>query len=170
MGAEYDFEKAVSILHQLTPGSHERLKVKCLSLRQAQETLLSAAGDAMHRCLEQCRGICCQNLDIDSIFSVMDFVYILTMIPQMEMEIRSRFNANQSIYRSACPFLIDQEGPCIFPNGIKAQECVITFCTNDDRIKPFIRKVNTEFFNLFCLVLLLRSKEVLRAAGRVFRS
>jgi hypothetical protein len=120
----------------------------------------------MFNCIQKCRGLCCKSLDIDSIFSLWDFIYILMLEPGMKDEIQTRLDTHNFLYLSPCPFLKDKEGPCIFPNTVKAQICVITFCTDDRTIKPFIKNINSNFFRLCRLIQYLRLK---RAAQKIFR-
>jgi len=160
MGTRYLFKKAVKISHNLGPRDRKLVQKRCKTIRKSQEDLLEAADTAMFHCTEKCRGICCKSLDIDSIFSLWDFIFILTLAPQMKDEIQERLDAYTSLYLSPCPFLKENIGPCIFPSGIKAQICVITFCSNDEKIAPPIKAVNYNFYKLCWLIQHLRIKRI----------
>lgn len=168
MGTRYLFEKAVKITQNLSPPENINVKNLCHAIRKAQDELLFAADDAMFNCLRQCKGICCQSLDIDSIFSLWDFIFILMLKPGLKDEMRKRLDTHTSLYLSPCPFLVDGKGPCIFPDGIKAQICVITFCSNDEKIKNPVKKVNLNFYKLCWQVQYLRVKWIVLKMGRLF--
>ena len=162
MGTRYLFEKAVKISNSLSPAEKASVLRLCQAIQTSQQDLIAMANVAMHHCLYRCRGICCKNLDIDSIFSLWDFIFILMLRPDLKDEMRNRLNAHTSLYLSPCPFLIDHTGPCIFPDGIKAQICVITFCTNDEDSKKPIQQVNLNFYRLCWQIQGLRVKSTAR--------
>lgn len=162
------FEKAVRIMQSLSPSDKILIRNVCRAIRKSQEELISAAGSIMSSCLDQCHGICCKNLDIDSVFSVWDFVFILTLQPHFKEDIRERLDNHLFLVRSSCPFLAEGEGPCIFPDGIKAQVCVVTFCFNVDEIRKSINSVNLNFYKLCWLFQYIRVKRVIQKAGRLF--
>ena len=171
MGTGYLFEKAVKISQNLSSPENAMIKNLCRAIQKSQEELLFAAHDAMFNCIRQCKGICCQSLDIDSIFSLWDFIFILMLRPDLKDEMQKRLDAHTSLYLSPCPFLIDGRGPCIFPDGIKAQICVITFCSNDEKIKKPVKKVNLNFYKLCWQIQYLRVKRtVLKMACFFSRS
>ncbi len=168
MGTRYLFKKAVKISQNLSPGDKTLVRDRCNTIRKSQEELVSAADTAMSNCIEQCKGICCKSLDIDSIFSLWDFIFILTLAPKLKDVIQERLDSYTSLYLSPCPFLRDNIGPCIFPIGIKAQICVITFCSNDEKIKNPIKAVNLNFYKLCWLIQYLRIKRVAQKMSCLF--
>lgn len=168
MGTRYLFEKAVKISTALSPVEKNTVIRLCRAIQASQKTLVAMADEAMTHCRCHCRGICCQNLDIDSIFSLWDFIFILMLRPDLEDEMRNRLNAHTSLYLSPCPFLIDHKGPCIFPDGIKAQICVITFCTGTENIKKSIQQVNRDFYKLCWQIQRLRVKSAARHLVKLF--
>ncbi|MBA3008965.1 MAG: hypothetical protein KKF12_02610 [Proteobacteria bacterium] len=168
MGTRYLFEKAIRISQRLTPPEKQRVKNLCNEIKQSQEALLDAADRAMFNCIEKCRGLCCKSLDIDSIFSLWDFIFILTLDPGRKEDIRKRLKGYSYLYLSPCPFLEGSVGPCIFRDTIKAQICVITFCANDEKIRKPINRVNTNFYKLCWLIQYLRLKRIALKMGRIF--
>ncbi|WP_300458392.1 hypothetical protein [Desulfobacula sp.] len=160
MGTRYLFEKAVRISQGLPPSDETQVQNLCRKIKESQEALLVAGSTSMQYCLEKCKGMCCQNLDIDSIFSLWDFIFILTLLPHLKDDIQHRLNAHDTLYLSPCPFLKDGKGPCIFPNGIKAQICVITFCADSHEMKQPIKTVNLNFYRLCWLIQYLRIKRI----------
>jgi len=162
MGTRYLFEKAVKISQNLLPCDKIIVRKMCNTIQKSQENLIRAAEVAMFNCQMQCKGICCKSLDIDSVFSLWDFIFILTLKPGMKEEIQNRLDAHTSIYLSNCPFLENGQGPCIFPDGIKAQICAITFCSNDEKIKKPARAVTWKFYKLCWMIQYLRVKRIAR--------
>ncbi len=168
MGTRYLFKKAVKISQGMLPQDKRLVHKRCNSIRISQEELVAVADAAMFNCIEKCRGICCKNLDIDSVFSLWDFIFILTLAPRLKEEIQNRLDAYNALYLSPCPFLKESKGPCIFPSNIKAQICIITFCTNDEIIKKYIRTVNLNFYKLCWLIQYLRIKRFAQKIGLLF--
>ncbi|MCP4721633.1 MAG: hypothetical protein GY860_19415 [Desulfobacteraceae bacterium] len=162
MGTRYLFQKAIKISQNLSPHDKIRVKNLCNTIRKSQEKLICAADLAMLNCLTKCKGLCCKSLDIDSVFSLWDFIFILMSAPQFKDEMQECLDSYNSMYLSPCPFLKDNTGPCIFPSGIKAQLCVITFCSNDEKIKKYIKVVNLNFYKLCWLIQYLRIKRILQ--------
>ncbi len=168
MGTRYGFKRAVRITQNLSPTDKTLVKEMCRAIQKSQKALLYAAQDIMFKSIQKCRGLCCKNLDIDSIFSLWDFIYILTLEPGMKDEIQERLDTHTSLYLSPCPFLRDNEGPCIFPDTVKAQICVTTFCSDDQTIRPFIKTVNLNFYKLCWLVQYLRLKRTIQKMVQIF--
>lgn len=168
MGTRYLFKKAVKISQNFSPKDKSLILNRCITIQASQEALLRVADTAMDVCLTKCRGICCKSLDIDSIFSLWDFIFILTLAPKLAPEMQKRLDAYSPLYLSPCPFLRDNIGPCLFPRGIKAQICVITFCTNDEKIKAPVKNVNFNFYKLCWLIQYLRIKRIARKTIRLF--
>jgi hypothetical protein len=168
MGTRYLFEKAVKISQNLSPPEKAIVKNLCHTIRKSQEELTAVADDAMCWCIMKCKGICCRSLDIDSIFSLWDFIFILMLKPGLKDEIQQRLNAHSSLYLSPCPFLMNGKGPCIFPDGIKAQICVITFCSNDEKLRKPVKAVNLNFYKLCWQIQYLRVKWIALKMNRLF--
>lgn len=168
MGTRYLFEKAVKISQNLSPRENAIVKNLCHEIRKSQEELIAVAEDAMCRCILQCKGICCRSLDIDSIFSLWDFIFILMLIPGLKDEMQKLLSAHSPLYLSPCPFLMGGKGPCIFPDGIKPQICVITFCSNDEKIRKPVKSVNLNFYKLCWQIQYLRIKWIALKMGRLF--
>lgn len=168
MGTRYLFKKALKISQNFSPRDKSLVQNLCHTIQDSQEELLLAADTAMDYCLTRCQGICCKSLDIDSVFSLWDFIFILTLAPELASEMQKRLDAYSSLYLSPCPFLRDNIGPCLFPRGIKAQICVITFCTHDEKIKAPVKVVNFYFYKLCWLIQYLRIKRIARKTIRLF--
>lgn len=102
----------------------------CHQIEQSERNLLFTAEPHFSSCILECRGICCRNLDYDSVFSLWDFIYILMLRPDIESDLRQRIRSQKTVFLSSCPFLENGVGPCIFPDSIKAQVCIVTFCSD----------------------------------------
>jgi hypothetical protein len=168
MGTRYLFKKAVKISQNFSPRDKSLILNLCQTIQGSQEDLLRVACTAMDNCLTRCQGLCCKSLDIDSVFSLWDFIFILTLAPKLAPEIQKRLDAYSSLYLSPCPFLRNNIGPCLFPRGIKAQICVITFCSHDEKIKAPIKVVNFNFYKLCWLIQYLRIKRIARKTANFF--
>ena len=162
MSTLYFFKKAVKISQKFNQDNKIALSNFCKNIQTAQKELLVAAEKSMSRCMDICKGMCCKNIYIDSIFSVWDFVFILNILPHMQDEIKKRLESQLFLYSADCPFLRDKHGPCLFPPSVKGQVCIVTFCGNDEYLKKPIKKVNHLFFRLSFLVWSWRIKNYLK--------
>ena len=120
----------------------------CLRIAESQKSLLGKADKEMIFCTETCRGLCCKNLNPDTLFTLWDFIFILVINPDTESLIAEQLEDMPLQSPSPCPFLRDGEGPCLFPVFVKPQLCVTTFCGSEERIKEEIRRVNRDFYRL----------------------
>ncbi|MCF8044426.1 MAG: hypothetical protein K9J83_01095 [Desulfarculaceae bacterium] len=144
----------------------EALETLCSRIAESQEKLIRKAEDEMIYCTEKCRGLCCKNLDLDTIFTLWDFIFILVARAEMETVITGQLEEMPAQSPSPCPFLRNREGPCIFPAFVKPQLCVVTFCCGEERIKEEIRRVNRDFLLLCFAAQKARIANVLRHAWR----
>ena len=93
MGTRYLFEKAVKISQNFSASDKTSVLNLCKNIQKSQKELIGAADAAMLHCLEQCKGRCCKSLDIDSIFSLWDFIFIVMLQPHLKKEIQKRLDA-----------------------------------------------------------------------------
>ncbi|NOX33941.1 MAG: hypothetical protein GXP56_09425 [Deltaproteobacteria bacterium] len=168
MTTRYIFKKAKKISHQFSRDDRAVVKALCCKIKTAQGELLQAAEKNMLKCIQICKGMCCKNLDIDSIFSQWDFIFILSLLPHLQDDMEKRLESHLFLFYADCPFLKDKDGPCMFPSGVKAQICIITFCGDDKFLKKSIKKVNYLFFKLSLLVFFLRMKSILDNLFSIF--
>jgi hypothetical protein len=139
-------------LHRWPPGSRLLLVRLCRQIQEAERSLNSAAASRLHGCLEECRGLCCRNLDLEAVFGVPDFVYILTLDPSLYSVIAACLGAESPIFTSNCPFLEHGVGPCIFPADLRPEVCITSFCRSDGALGAEIRRVKTGFWKLGLLL------------------
>ena len=169
MSTLYLFKQAVKISQKFSQDNKVTVGNACRNIQNAQKELLLAAEKSMSRCRGICKGMCCKNLYIDSIFSLWDFIFILNILPHMQDEIRKRLESHLFLYSADCPFLKNKHGPCLFPASVKGQVCIVTFCGNDEHLKRPIKKVNHLFFKLSFLVWSLRIKKLSENMASIFK-
>jgi hypothetical protein len=149
------FSKATRILHRFPPDSRDLLDSVCRQIQDAEKSLNTAAAIRMQGCLKQCQGMCCRNLNLEAIFGVADFAYILAAQPGFDSAIRTCLQHERPIFTSDCPFLENGTGPCIFPSDVRPEVCITSFCRGEDALRAEIRRVKKGFWRLG-VVLTLR--------------
>lgn len=166
MSLRYKFRKALSIVEGL--GSEELRAVTevCHRIKDAQDQLCRSARENLHRCYHACEGLCCRNIEIDAIISHWDFVYIL-MLTEGIRDIMSACLANENLFYSAdCVFLKDGTGPCLFPDGIRPETCIVSFCTQTESLDDEVSRVKKAFFRLTWTITRLRIRSFLKRITR----
>ena len=138
----------MNILNAASFDRKTALESACVRIAASQKALIRRAESEMIYCTETCRGLCCRNLDLDTIFSLWDFICILVIKPDMAACISEQLEEMDLHSPAPCPFLQNRKGPCIFPPSLKPQLCVVTFCGSEERIKEEIRQVNRDFYRL----------------------
>jgi hypothetical protein len=124
----------------------------CRQIQEAERRLNAAAAQRLKGCIEECRGLCCRNLQLDAVFGVPDFVYILAVEPSLEAAIERCLSTETPFFTSNCPFLENGVGPCLFPSDLRPEVCITSFCRGDELLKPQIRRVKICFWKLGVLV------------------
>ncbi len=148
MSLTYCSKRAAGILRRLPAGSRGALALLCRSINDAERKLNAAAALRLKGCLEDCRGLCCRNLQLDAVFGIPDFVYLLTVMPDLETEITECLRSEEPIFTSNCPFLQRSVGPCLFPRDVRPEVCITSFCRGDEALKTEIRRVKICFWKL----------------------
>jgi len=166
MSLSYCYRQAAHILPRLHPGSGGALKSLCRQIQVAERRLNAAAAARLNGCLEECRGLCCRNLQLDAVFGVPDFVYILATEPALDAAVARCLRHESPIFTSDCPFLENGVGPCIFPPDLRPEVCITSFCRGDEGLKAEIRRVKTCFWKLGVLVNTRRLPFVHRLLAR----
>jgi hypothetical protein len=124
----------------------------CRQVQDAERRLNSAAAVRLQGCLRECQGLCCRNLELEAVFGIPDFVYILGLEPSLHSAIADCLRAESSIFTSNCPFLEHGVGPCIFPADLRPEVCITSFCRGDGALGKEIRRVKTGFWKLGLLL------------------
>lgn len=148
MSLGYFYRKAAILLSRLHPGRRQALELLCREIQAAERRLNAAAALRLKGCLEGCRGLCCRNLQLDAVFGLADFVFILAVEPSLEAAIARSLRQGNSFFTSDCPFLKNGLGPCIFPPDLRPEVCITSFCRGDEALKGEIRSVKTCFWKL----------------------
>jgi hypothetical protein len=110
--------------------------------------LNTAAALRLKGCLRDCQGLCCRNLQLDAVFGIPDFVYVLTLEPALAATIEEGIRHEDPLFTSNCLFLERGVGPCLFPSDVRPEVCITSFCRGDEALKPEIRKVKMGFWKL----------------------
>ena len=148
MSLAYKFRKAERLLKLMEPADRGGLLDICRQIRSAQADLSASAGQQMERCIGRCQGICCRNIELDPIISHWDLVFILTLAPDIRSRIQDCLRREDPLYRTDCIFLENGKGPCMFPENVRPEVCVTTFCQDDGPIRREIQRVKRRFFRL----------------------
>lgn len=119
----------------------------CKQIQAAQNELNTVAYGFFKNCLQCCKGICCRNIHINDIVSLLDFVFIFTISPSY-VHLVKNLSRKETLFSSDCLFLEDNIGPCVFSRNIKPERCIITFCQNTKSIRKEIRTVQGKFSQL----------------------
>jgi hypothetical protein len=135
MGLEYSFRAAKKKIQRLDADERARLLEICEEIRHAQQALSDKAAPLLQACVDRCQGLCCRNLRLADIVTEWDLVYILALAPQLETAIAACLS-RESFFPSDCIFLADGAGPCLFPDDLRPERCIISFC----RVEPSIEK------------------------------
>jgi len=147
MEMEKKIEKAQLIVDSFLGEERTRLLDICHEIKSAQDNLNREAQDYFKDCMQRCQGICCRNICINDVVTLLDLIYILTI----NKEISSRVHASaqaETLFSADCLFLQKGVGPCIFAASIKPERCIITFCGETRPIKREIKAVRSKFSKL----------------------
>jgi hypothetical protein len=135
MGLHHDFKTARKKIAALDDSECRILLTICEELCGAQQALTRKAAPLLAQCMAGCQGLCCRNIRVADIITTWDLVYILAMAPQIEPEIAASL-ANEPFFPSDCIFLKNGTGPCLFPDNLRPERCIISFC----RVEPSVER------------------------------
>ncbi|MBI9085268.1 MAG: hypothetical protein JEZ11_16855 [Desulfobacterales bacterium] len=161
MSVASEFKIAEKTLRSLNPEDRKRLKEICAQIQTAEKTLWHRAQPLLERCMAGCEGLCCRNINLEDIIGMEDFLYVLTVRPDLRDQI-VRCLAHESIFSADCFFLEGGIGPCLFPADARPKVCIMTFCFDDTPVKKEIRQVGAEFNRLGRFVWLCRVRSIVR--------
>ena len=148
MSLRYLYHQSAKIVRQWPSERRSLLAHLCRRIQDAERRLNAAAAQRLEGCLKDCRGLCCRNLQLDAIFGIPDFVYILASKPSLDAKIEECIRHEDPLFTSNCLFLEHGVGPCIFPTDLRPEVCITSFCRGDDAIKAEIRSVKIGFWKL----------------------
>ncbi|MBR9987794.1 MAG: hypothetical protein KFF68_17965 [Desulfosarcina sp.] len=147
MGLNYSFKAARKKIDSLNTGEREALATICRDIHQAQQVLSHKAAPILEGCMAGCRGLCCRNIHPADIITEWDLVYILTMAPEIEDAVAACL-AREGFFPSDCIFLENGTGPCLFPDSLRPERCIISFCRVESSVEKEIGRVMADFSRL----------------------
>jgi hypothetical protein len=162
MGLVHEFRKARRIRQSLHPEDGLALSRICKQIHDTEKALNLAARPYLNRCLHVCQGLCCRNVFLNEIIGFEDFVYILSLMPDLDVEIENRLKNLNRLYTADCIFLKDSRGPCIFPADIRPEVCITSFCIETPNASRQIGAVKWGFQKLAWSVRLCRTRTLFR--------
>lgn len=152
MSLRHSYHQAAKILRRWPSESRPLLAYLCRQIQDAERKLNAAAALRLSRCLQDCQGLCCRNLQLEAVFGISDFAYILAMEPQLDARMGECVRHENPLFTANCPFLARGVGPCIFPPDLRPEVCITSFCRGDDALRAEIRRVKRGFWKLGLLV------------------
>lgn len=135
MGLTYGLKAARKKIDALDAHDRQALTAICLGIRDAQAALTEKAAPLLAHCSNSCHGLCCRNILAADIITEWDLLYILCMAPQIE-NATAVCLAKEGFFPSDCIFLENGIGPCLFPDNLRPERCIISFC----RVEPTVDK------------------------------
>ena len=161
MSLKYKFKKATKIIQGLRLEERVTLGNICCDIQQAEKHLLEAAEDILNDCGKRCRGLCCRNIHIDDIMTLLDCVHILATVPTIQAEIDEALR-REALYSADCIFLKNGSGPCIFPAVARPEKCILSFCHGDGIVANEMRHVRKRFNRLARFIQFQKPRAVIR--------
>jgi len=152
MSLLHSYHQSAKIVQRWPSGRRPLLAHLCLRIQDAERRLNAAAALRLEGCLKDCRGLCCRNLQLDAVFGIPDFVYILALMPEWDATIEECLRHEDPFFTSNCPFLDRSVGPCIFPADLRPEVCITSFCRGDEVVRAEIRRVKIDFWKLGVLL------------------
>ena len=158
MSLKYKFMKAQEIIDQLRPKDRKRLERICGDIQAAEAALQTAARPLLRVCNTRCEGLCCRNIDPDSLISLEDMVYILAVDKAVSPVIQMALEKEKPFFTKKCIFLEEGIGPCIFRVDVRPEICVTSFCFSDTPVRKEIARVKRCFFKLVWFIAFRKIK------------
>ncbi len=146
------FRRAAAFLEGLDASQRARVDSACLRIKKAQQAILLRGAAYLEHCGRVCRGLCCRNLKVDEIVSLYDFILVLASAPLSADLIAERARAAKGLQNADCVFLKDGSGPCLFPEDLKPERCIASFCFSTGLIRRELSCLRRSFTRLVVLV------------------
>ena len=140
-------QKAQTIIDSFVGEERTRLLDICFDIRKAQDALNIEAQNFFKDCAERCKGICCRNICINDVVTLLDLIYILTIQKEIADQVESCAQG-ETLFSADCLFLRNGTGPCLFQANTKPERCIITFCADIRPIRREIKAVRSKFNKL----------------------
>jgi hypothetical protein len=161
MSLRYKFKTAGNIVSGLRPAERITLGNICGEIQTAENRLLKAAQKILDDCGRRCRGLCCCNIHIDDIMTLLDCVHIMATAPATAPLIDEAL-VKEGLYSADCIFLKKGTGPCIFPSDSRPEKCIVSFCRGDEQVAAEIRQVRRSFNRLARFIYVQRLRAAMR--------
>jgi hypothetical protein len=161
MSLRYKFKKADQIITGLNPAERMRLHNICQDIRRAENRLIEAAETILNNCAMRCQGLCCRNIQIDDIMTLLDCIHILETEPTLRRAIDQAV-VQEGLYSNDCIFLKEGVGPCLFPSDARPEKCILSFCRGDEIVAAELRQVRKGFNRLAGFVYFQKPRAVMR--------
>jgi hypothetical protein len=160
MGLKHSFKTARKRIASLDGDEREALLAICRDIRHAQEALTKKAAPVLANCMA-CKGLCCRNIHPADIITEWDLVYLLVMAPQIDAAMGDCLT-REGFFPADCIFLENGTGPCLFPDSLRPERCIISFCGVEPSIEKEIGRVMGGFSRLIRFFMLRRLRRALR--------
>jgi hypothetical protein len=148
MSLKYKFYRARKIIADLDPTGRSCLDRICRDVQAAEVDLQNAARPLLEICNNQCEGLCCRNIDPDSLISLGDMVYILALDADVSVKVQKALNKEKPFFTRNCIFLKNGVGPCMFRWDVRPEICITSFCFLETNIRKETARVKRRFFRL----------------------
>ncbi len=162
MSLNHSFKTARKRIQRLDADERATFMAICEDIHRAQQALSARAAPLLARCMADCEGLCCRNIHPADIITEWDLVYILAMAPQIE-EAMAACLTRERFFPSDCIFLENGTGPCLFPDNLRPERCIISFC----RVEPLVEKEIGQVMGHFSRLIRFFMLRPLRRAGRL---
>jgi len=135
MSLNHSFKSARKRISRLDADERTKLLIICEDIHTRQKALSEKAEPLLQACMANCQGLCCRNIRPADIITEWDLLYILAKAPQIEAPMEACLR-EESFFPSNCIFLENGIGPCLFPDNLRPERCIISFC----RVEPSVEK------------------------------
>ena len=150
-----NIRKARELISSFRGEEENRLLKICDEIKLAQHCLNQAAAGYFADCMRRCGGICCRNIRVSDILTLLDFVFILAVNPELTCQVAD-LSRKETLFSADCLFLRNGTGPCIFAPDAKPERCIVTFCSSVGPVKKEIRTVGRNFSKLWRHLMIRR--------------
>ena len=120
------------------------------------------------KCMSGCQGLCCRNIIPADIVTEWDLIFILAMAPQVEPAMAACLQ-QEAFFSADCIFLANGTGPCLFPDNVRPERCIISFCKVEPLVEQEIRQVMRGFSRLIRFFMFRPCRRWLRRARQSLR-
>ena len=161
MSLRYKFRKADNLIAGLSPDERVALDDICSTIRRVEKHFLNAAQTILNDCGARCQGLCCRNIHIDDIMTLLDCVHIRVTAPGIRTAVDAALD-REGPFSADCIFLTQGVGPCIFPSDARPEKCLLSFCHGDEIVAAEARQVRKSFTRLARFIFWRKPRAVKR--------